>query len=86
MAALSTGLSRAERGAGNGGIMSGIDPVRTVKEVAKLISVGEPTLRTMLREGRGPVVTKLSHKRIGIRDSHLRAWLDSRAVAAQPAE
>jgi excisionase family DNA binding protein len=80
---LSTGSSREERGAGIG-IAGGLDPVLTVQEVAKLLSLGEHTFRTMLREGRGPIVTKLSHRKIGIRGSHLNQWLDARAQP-QPA-
>jgi excisionase family DNA binding protein len=72
MSTQSTGLTREERG-------GGVDLVRTVKETAAIIGVGEPTLRTMLREGRGPTVTRLGLRRIGIRTSHLMQWLDSRA-------
>jgi hypothetical protein len=51
-------LGREERGAGTGVVGDfPIDPVRTIIEVAKLLSIGEHTFRTMLREGRGPTVT-----------------------------
>jgi excisionase family DNA binding protein len=84
---LSTGLSREERGTGGGtgALPSWADPVHTVKEVAKFLSIGEPTLRTMIREGRGPITIKLGLRRVGIRESALRQWLDSRAVIV-PAE
>lgn len=88
MSQLSTGLGREERGAGTsaGGSsiasIAGLDPVLTVQEVARLLSIGEHTLRTVLREGRGPIVTKLSHRKIGIRGSHLKQWLDSRSCSA----
>jgi excisionase family DNA binding protein len=78
MAIQSNGLSREER-TGAGG---GIDVVRTVKETAQILGIGEPTLRTMIREGRSPQVTRLSTRRIGIRDSHREFWLASRVEAA----
>jgi predicted DNA-binding transcriptional regulator AlpA len=80
MALQSTGLGREERT----GASVGVDIVRTIKETARILGVGEPTLRTMIAEGRGPTVTRLSYRRIGIRDSHRQHWLDSKAQA-QPA-
>jgi excisionase family DNA binding protein len=76
MATQSTGLSREERGSG---AAPQLDCVRTIKETAQILGIGEPTLRTMIREGRSPQVTRLSARRIGIRDSHRQSWLDSRA-------
>jgi predicted DNA-binding transcriptional regulator AlpA len=76
---LSTGSTREERGAGTA-VAGSLDPVLTIIEVAKLLSLGEHTFRTMLREGRGPTVTKLSHRRIGIRGSHLQQWLNGCAT------
>jgi predicted DNA-binding transcriptional regulator AlpA len=58
------------------------DCVRTVKETAAILGIGEPSLRVMIREGRGPQVTRLSERRIGIRDSHRQFWLDHCAVEA----
>lgn len=68
-----------ERGGG------GIDYVRTIAETAEILGIGEPTLRTMIREGRAPTVTRLSERRLGIRDSDRVAWLNTRETAAQPA-
>lgn len=82
MSISSTGLSREERG--GGGVTSQFDCVRTIKETAAILGIGEPSLRVMIREGRAPQVTRLSARRIGIRDSHRQSWLDSRA-SAQPA-
>jgi len=53
------------------------DCVRSVKETARILGIGEPSLRVMIREGRAPHVTRLSSRRIGIRDSHREAWLDA---------
>jgi predicted DNA-binding transcriptional regulator AlpA len=77
----STGLSREERGAGIGGG----DRVRSLREVADLLGISHPTLRRMISAGTGPTVTRLSERRLGIRDSHRTAWLDSRA-GKQPGE
>jgi predicted DNA-binding transcriptional regulator AlpA len=63
----------------------GIDYVRTIAETAKILGLGEPSLRVMIREGRGPTVTRLSPRRLGIRDSARNAWLDSQQRTAQPA-
>jgi predicted DNA-binding transcriptional regulator AlpA len=71
----STGLSREERGAGIGGG----DRVRSLKEVSDLLGISLPTLRRMISAGTGPVVTRLSERRLGIRDSHRTEWLDGRA-------
>jgi hypothetical protein len=86
MSVNSSGLSRGERGGGAGdGGRSGATPqfdcVRTIRTTAAIIGIAEVTLRVMIREGRGPQVTRLSARRIGIRDSHRQFWLDSRAVA-----
>ena len=82
MAIQSTGLSREERGADGGGAAPQFDCVRTIKETAAILGIGEHTLRVMIREGKGPQVTRLSARRIGIRDSHREFWLASRVEAA----
>jgi predicted DNA-binding transcriptional regulator AlpA len=72
----STGLSRDER---SGGVHA-IDHVRTIKETAAILGIGVPSLRVLIRDGLGPKVTRLSTRRIGIRDSHREAWLEARAI------
>jgi predicted DNA-binding transcriptional regulator AlpA len=74
----STGLNREGCGSDT---QARFDCVRTIKETAAILGIGEPSLRVMIRQGRGPQVTRLSARRIGIRDSHRQVWLDSRAVA-----
>jgi predicted DNA-binding transcriptional regulator AlpA len=59
------------------------DCVRTIKQTAAILGIGEPSLRVMIREGRGPQVTRLSARRIGIRDSHRESWLATRLEAAR---
>ena len=44
------------------------------------------TGRRLIRDGKGPTVTQLSARRIGIREKHYREWLDSRAeTRSEPA-
>jgi hypothetical protein len=90
MSVQSTGLSKEEKkGAqrlgtkpfGRTGIPAHLDVVRTVAETAVLLGLGEQTLRTMIKEGRGPQVTRLSARRIGIRDSHRQFWLKTLEAA-----
>jgi predicted DNA-binding transcriptional regulator AlpA len=75
MSPQSTGLSRQERGSG---ARPQFDCVRTIKETAAILGIGEHTLRVMIREGRAPQVTRLSARRIGIRDSARESWLAAR--------
>jgi predicted DNA-binding transcriptional regulator AlpA len=84
MTGQATGLSREERSANPsrqlaGEAFSQFDCVRTVEETAKIIGLGLPTLRSMLARGEGPKVTRLSARRIGIRDSHRDEWLEAQA-------
>jgi hypothetical protein len=77
MSALSTGFSREERRGGGRAAVPQIDCVRTILETAAILGIGEPSLRAMIAKGLGPQVTRLSARRIGIRDSHREAWLDA---------
>jgi predicted DNA-binding transcriptional regulator AlpA len=64
-------VSRSRTGGG--------DPVHSLKEFAALAGISVSTLRRLIDAGDGPVVTKLSPRRLGIRVSHGDAWLDARA-------
>jgi predicted DNA-binding transcriptional regulator AlpA len=61
------------------------DRVRSLRETAALLGVSIATLRRMIAAGDGPVVTQLSARRQGIRDSHREMWLDARAKSAATA-
>jgi predicted DNA-binding transcriptional regulator AlpA len=63
----------------------GSDRVRSLRETATLLGVSIATLRRMIAAGDGPVVTQLSTRRQGIRDSHREMWLDARAKSAASA-
>jgi len=54
------------------------DYVRSFADRAAQIGISERTLRRLISNGDGPVVTRLSSQRRGIRDSHWNAWLAAR--------
>jgi predicted DNA-binding transcriptional regulator AlpA len=89
MSVQSTGLSAEERSGSArptrqtaGEAFKQFDCVRTITETAAILGIGEPSLRVMIREGKGPQVTRLSPRRIGIRESHRELWLASRLEAS----
>jgi hypothetical protein len=55
------------------------DQVLTLSEFAKIAGISLVTLRRMIAAHSGPIVTKLSERRLGIRVRHAREWLDARA-------
>ena len=55
------------------------DRVLTLTEFAKLAGISLVTLRRRIAAGDGPIITKLSERRLGIRVRHAREWLDARA-------
>ena len=55
------------------------DRVLTLSEFAKIAGISLVTLRRMIAAHSGPIVTKLSERRLGIRVRHAREWLDARA-------
>jgi predicted DNA-binding transcriptional regulator AlpA len=60
-----------------------LDSVLTLREAARICSVSVATLRRRIADGTGPAVVRPSARRIGIRASHLMAWLD-RAANTKP--
>jgi hypothetical protein len=57
------------------------DRVLKLAEFAEIAGIAVITLRRCLAAQDGPIVTRLSRRRIGIRVRHGRAWLDARARA-----
>jgi hypothetical protein len=55
------------------------DEVLTFREWCRLNRVSERTGRRMIADGSGPIVTKLSARRIGITRGNNRLWQQSRA-------
>jgi predicted DNA-binding transcriptional regulator AlpA len=50
--------------------------------VAKTAGISLATLRREIERGRGPKVIRISCRRIGVRLSDLRQWLEERRAAA----
>jgi excisionase family DNA binding protein len=74
-----------QRGTGNGHAISAPplasvedQRVLTVIEAARLIGVSHPTIKRIIASGNGPPIIQIGKRRIGIRISDLRRWLDGR--------
>ena len=55
------------------------DRVESLSDFASRAGISLSTLRRMIDRGQGPVVTRLSERKVGIRLSHGTRWLDARA-------
>lgn len=56
-----------------------LDRVESFKQFCDRNGVGLSTLKRLIARGEGPTVTVLSERRKGIRASHAKEWLESRA-------
>lgn len=65
----------------NGTAMRHPDYVRSMRETAAILGVSVDTLRRLIARGDGPLVTRLSMRKLGIRDSDREAWLAERAMS-----
>jgi len=54
----------------------------TLDESAKIAGISLSTLRRQINAGIGPAVTRMSMRRVGIRWSALRVWIESRCLNA----
>jgi predicted DNA-binding transcriptional regulator AlpA len=54
------------------------DCVIPVPEWCKRVGISHMTWKRMRKAGEGPKITRLSARRVGIRNRHSREWLDSR--------
>src|SRR5262245_36849556 len=61
-------------------VLNHVDRVLTVERWARANSLSLSTARRIIREGRGPVVVRLTERRLGIRESDNRRWQDARIV------
>jgi hypothetical protein len=59
------------------------DAILTFAEWCGLNSLGLRTGRKIIASGKGPVITKLTDRRIGISRRHNRAWQEARARGAE---
>jgi hypothetical protein len=62
-----------------------LDRVNSFAEWCNRIGVSPATGRRLLASNRGPRVTQLSERRIGIRERDHLAWLDANAVSGEAA-
>ena len=51
------------------------DRVVSLKETAAICDLSVATLRRVIAAGRGPKLTRLSARRVGVRQSHRETWL-----------
>jgi hypothetical protein len=58
--------------------------IRSIEQRAYEAGFHPDTLRTLIGKGEGPVVIRLSPKRLGIRDTDWEEWLDGRRLAPAP--
>jgi predicted DNA-binding transcriptional regulator AlpA len=56
------------------------DRVMTIPECAAAANVSLATMRRRIAAGEGPRIVRLSSRRIGVRVSDYRRWLDTRSA------
>jgi predicted DNA-binding transcriptional regulator AlpA len=58
------------------------EPIRvySFNQFCDLSGFSPRTGRRLIESGDGPKVTRLSDRRIGVREDHYREWLDSRVM------
>lgn len=56
------------------------DQIMSIRQFAALAGISVATLRRRIAFGDGPVITRLSERRLGVRLRHGREWLDMRSV------
>jgi predicted DNA-binding transcriptional regulator AlpA len=54
--------------------------VLSFNKFCQLSGFSPRTGRRLIESGAGPKITRLSDRRIGVREDHYREWLDSRTV------
>jgi predicted DNA-binding transcriptional regulator AlpA len=54
--------------------------IMTIKEWCERSAFSTVTGWRLMKSGRGPQLTRISERRLGIREDHYREWLDSRKV------
>jgi predicted DNA-binding transcriptional regulator AlpA len=54
--------------------------VLTLREWYESNGFSKQTAQRLIASGNGPKLTRLSPRRIGVRDDHAREWLDERII------
>ena len=62
-----------------------VDRIITIKEWCAAAGFSHSTGKKLLRDGDGPIITRLSPRRIGIRVRDYLAWADARSGKAHAA-
>ena len=66
--------------------MAELDRVLSLKETAALLGVHRATLHQWRSEGRGPPIVQLSKRKVGVRTSDLKAYIEARVIQPGAAE
>jgi predicted site-specific integrase-resolvase len=61
------------------------DSVSSFDEWCERVGISPATGRRLIAAGKGPTITRLSERRMGIRERHHLEWLDGRARQQRPA-
>jgi hypothetical protein len=61
-----------------------LDRVMTLEEYRRRRNISRYTEWAERKKGRGPILTRLSERKLGVRERHFREWLDRQAL--NPAE
>jgi hypothetical protein len=54
--------------------------VFTLREWYESANLSKQTAKRLIASGAGPKLTRLSPRRIGVRQDHARQWLDARVI------
>jgi hypothetical protein len=54
--------------------------VFTLREWYEANGFSKQTAKRLIAAGKGPKLTRLSTRRIGVREDHARQWLDARVI------
>jgi predicted DNA-binding transcriptional regulator AlpA len=65
--------------------MTNDDPALAPRDAAKFCGMSQRSFITIAARADGPIRTQITDHKQGFRPSHLRAWIDSRAVAPKGA-
>ena len=59
-----------------------VDRVLSLSQFAEAAGFSKSTAKRLVREGLGPIITRVSPRRRGVRISDFQRWLDSRAITS----
>jgi hypothetical protein len=59
------------------------DRIHSFEDCAAAADLSPATFRRQVASGQGPIITRLSQRRLGVRGRHFCAWLDARAASPE---